>query len=34
MASLRGESFNVQGVYRRELSREPERKPAVVGRDV
>lgn len=34
MSSLRGQSFSLQGVYRRELSREPERKPAVVGRDV
>lgn len=34
MASLRGQSFSSDGVYRRDESREVERKPAVVGRDV
>lgn len=34
MASLRGQSFSTDGVYRRDESREVQRKPAVVGRDV
>lgn len=34
LASLRGQSFGSNGVYRRERDIEIERKPAVVGRDV
>lgn len=34
MSSLRGQSFSSDGVYRRDETRSPERKPAVVGRDV
>lgn len=34
MASLRGQSFNLQGVYRRGEGPPNEPKPAVVGRDV
>ena len=34
MSSLRGQSFSSDGVYRRDESREIERKPAVVGRDI
>lgn len=34
LSSLRGQSFNLGGVYRRGGADEPERKPAVVGRDV
>lgn len=33
MGSLRGQSFSSDGVYRRDESREPTRKPAVLGRD-
>lgn len=33
MGSLRGQSFSKDGVYRRDESREPTRKPAVLGRD-
>lgn len=34
LASLRGQSFGSNGVYRRGDGGAPERKPAVVGRDV
>jgi hypothetical protein len=34
LASLRGQSFSRNGVYRRDNSGVPMRKPAVVGRDV
>lgn len=34
LASLRGQSFGSNGVYRRECGADIERKPAVVGRDV
>lgn len=33
MGSLRGQSFSSDGVYRRDESKDPMRKPAVVGRD-
>lgn len=33
MGSLRGQSFSMDGVYRRDESHDPMRKPAVVGRD-
>lgn len=34
LGSLRGQSFSSNGVYRRGMGGSPERKPAVVGRDV
>lgn len=34
LASLRGQSFSANGVYRRGEGGAPDRKPAVVGRDV
>ena len=33
MGSLRGQSFSMDGVYRRDMARDIDRKPAVVGRD-
>jgi hypothetical protein len=34
LGTLRGQSFGSNGVYRRGMGGSPERKPAVVGRDV
>lgn len=34
LSSLRGQSFGFNGVYRRDVGGIPERKPAVVGRDI
>jgi hypothetical protein len=34
LSGIRGQSFSTDGVYRRGVAQEPERKPALLGRDV